>query len=152
MLEKLKIFDNTILKNLGEVFIKKLLNIIKSLTNTLQEVVDIIKLFDDQIFELKTEEIQKLNKENVLKVLLLWNDAISNLENDNEITAEFLTEIIQSITIKTNLKAKELFQSLRLVVLGKISGLDFIKIVPFMDLKSLKYRSKVVLDYIGTIS
>ena len=149
--ERVIAFDNSVTLNSDKTFLIKLISVIKPVATNLEMIANLLKRFNEDLFEIKSETLLKFDI-TVLKIVIsLWNKALSKTDNTFISESQFL-QIIEEISKESRHSGKNLYQSLRIAILGTPSGLDLKKVVPLIKLESLKRRAVETLNQIDRMS
>ena len=104
--------------------IKKLINIFKERSSTMNEIIDNLNSINREIFSYSEDEKKVLNNSKYLKNILI--DKLSLIESwDDYILEDVIKEIIDSMS----LKFKDIGQPLRLVLFGTLNGPSISKVM-----------------------
>jgi nondiscriminating glutamyl-tRNA synthetase len=126
----------------------KSVSIFKSYLETLQDAVEFYRPLADENFALDESAKEVLAWEPTKNVLLTWKELLS--ANANEVLSEesFL-KIQDEVKLKTGAKGKNLFQPIRVAVIGKPHGTELKILVPLMKKTSLIMRAEKALQGIS---
>ena len=150
LFERMCEFDDSHVVNANADLVFKLLPIIKPLVPNLKMIVNYINLFNDELFNVNLGIQAGSNISNLKPVIKLWYYKLL-AATEEFLTKEQLISIFESITRETQCSGKDLFQPLRLAVLGTPNGLDLLKIIPLIKVDSLKFRSNKVLNQLDAV-
>ena len=103
------------------------------------------KLLDDKYFEILEESKEILGWPTSKTVIQEWIIAVAGISTVMMTEAEFNT-LQDVVKTKSQTKGKNLFQPLRVAVIGKPHGTELKILVPLMTKDSLIKRAKQVLE------
>ena len=117
--------------------IKKLINIFKERSSTMNEIIDNLNSINREIFSYSEDEKKVLNNSKYLKNILI--DKLSLIESwDDYILEDAIKEIIDSMS----LKFKDIGQPLRLVLFGTLNGPSISKVMEIIGKESTLNKIK----------
>lgn len=110
----------------------------------LSDAVGLYSLLDDSKFVIQPESLEVLAWPTTATVLNKWKELIAEFKGQNLTEADFL-KIEGEVKTSTGAKGKNLFQPVRVAVIGKPHGPELKILVPLMTTKSLIARVDQVL-------
>ena len=116
---------------------KKLVSVIRHNCVVLSDINKYVPVFFENDFELDNEMKEIVNKEeskNLLKFIK------SNIENANEITDEYMKNLIKSAQKETGLKGPNLYHPIRYVLTGSKAGTELSHICELLGKDNILYR------------
>ena len=117
--------------------IKKLINIFKERSSTLNEIIDNLNSINRQVFSYSKDEKKVLNNSKYLKNKLI--DKLSLIESwDDYILEDAIKEIIDSMS----LKFKDIGQPMRLILFGTLNGPSISKVMEIIGKESTLNKIK----------
>ena len=117
--------------------IKKLINIFKERSSTMNEIIDNLNSINREIFSYSEDEKKVLNNSKYLKNILI--DKLSLIESwDDYILEDAIKEVIESMS----LKFKDIGQPLRLVLFGTMNGPSVSKVMEIIGKESTLNKIK----------
>lgn len=118
--------------------------VFKTYMETLVDGVTFYTALDDSKFEIKPESEEVLAWEPTPAVLRKWLELLKTHAGENFTEAEFL-KMQDAVKIETGAKGKNLFQPIRVAVIGQPHGTELKILVPLMAKASLISRAEKVL-------
>ncbi len=118
--------------------------VFKTYMETLVDGVTFYTALDDSKFEIKPEASEVLAWEPTKVVLSEWAELLKVHVGESFTEAEFL-KIQEVVKVKTGAKGKNLFQPIRVAVIGQPHGTELKILVPLMTKTSLLKRASQVL-------
>jgi len=123
---------------------EKALSTFKTSMETLKDAVNLFRDLSDSAFVVAPEAAEVLGFATTKDVLESWKNKVS------AVSADFLTEeqflkFQDEIKDEQNVKGKQLFQPIRVAVIGKPQGTELKNLVPLMLKEQLIYRADKVL-------
>ncbi|MBK9294480.1 MAG: glutamate--tRNA ligase [Oligoflexia bacterium] len=123
----------------------KALTALKPSFETLVEGAEAFKVFSEEMkFADEAEEVFKWPT--TKSVFEAWYNALSLPKWGTYLLEEEFLEIQKKIQTESKVKGKELFQALRVAVIGKPHGTELKLLVPLMKLENLKHRAKLACE------
>lgn len=121
------------------------LEVFKNYLEIVSDAVAFYKLLDDKYFEIIDESKEVLGWPTSKVVVQEWIDAVRNFPESTISEADFnnIQDIVKS---KSQTKGKNLFQPMRVAVIGKPHGTELKILVPLMSKESLITRAQKVLE------
>jgi nondiscriminating glutamyl-tRNA synthetase len=119
--------------------------VFKSYMETLADGVTFYSSLDDSKFEIKPEAQEVLAWEPTKAVLTKWTELVKAHTGENFTEAEFL-KMQDDVKAATGAKGKNLFQPVRVAVIGQPHGTELKILVPLMTKTSLLNRAEKVLS------
>jgi glutamyl-tRNA synthetase len=113
--------------------------IFKSSMETFADAVNLYKPLSDKSFALQPEADEVFTWEPTKAVLTTWKDVVSSHSGEHFTEAEFL-KMQDTVKEKTGAKGKNLFQPIRVAVIGQPHGTELKILVPLMQKHSLLQR------------
>ena len=110
----------------------------------LSDAVELYSLLDDSKFVIHPESAEVLALPTTGAVLNKWKELITTFDGQSLTEADFL-RIEGEVKTSTGAKGKNLFQPIRVAVIGKPQGPELKMVVPLMTTKSLIARVDQVL-------
>lgn len=120
----------------------------KSKMETLVDAIELYRPLNDKSFVVQPEAAEVLAWEPTKAVLTAWRDLVQACGKDYLTGDEFL-KIQDEVKVKANAKGKNLFQPVRVAVIGQAHGTELKDLVPLMKTSSLVERANKVLAQIG---
>lgn len=117
----------------------------KTHMETLGDAVGLFSLLDDSQFQIQPESTEVLSWEPTKSVLQKWKELLLAHSSENFLESDFL-RIENDVKTSLNVKGKNLFQPIRVAVIGKPQGTELKILVPLMNKKSLISRVEKVLS------
>lgn len=157
--QHLRALPNEELWALTEPFLKKAgvkvledkawqLKSIETFKTSMETLVDAIPLYqslDDKQFSVDGTASEVLSWEPTAKVLQVWKDLVASSGDEFLSEGDFL-KIQDQVKEKAAVKGKNLFQPIRVAVIGKPHGTELKILVPLISKKSLLHRADQVLN------
>jgi len=106
---------------------------------TLADAVELYRPLDDSKYQVLPEAAEVYAWPSTMAVLSAWRELVSQHAGETFTEAEFLA-MQDAVKDKTGAKGKNLFQPIRVAVIGKPHGLELKLLVPFMKKSSLLAR------------
>ena len=125
----------------------KSIDTFKTSMETLLDALPLYQSLDDSKFTVDGTANEVLSWEPTRKVLEVWQQLLSEQKADYLSEAEFL-KIQDTVKEKANAKGKNLFQPIRVAVIGKPHGTELKILVPLISKNSLVDRTRQVLETI----
>ncbi len=116
ILEKLK-------KEYGEVISLEILDFLKNEFKTVKEILRELELFFEDY---------KINLEGVKYDSLLKQSLLNNLLNTEDFSENSIKNIIKKTSLISNNSVKECYETLRLLITGKLDGPSILKLIKFL--------------------
>lgn len=120
----------------------------KTYMETFADGVPFYASLDDSKFEISPEAAEVFGWDTTKAVLTKWREFIQAHPTESFTEAEFL-KIQDEVKNATGAKGKNLFQAIRVAVIGKPHGTELKLLVPLMVKKSLLARTDIVLKKLG---
>ncbi len=124
----------------------KSIAVFKPYMETLVDAIELYRPLNDKSFVVQPESSEVLN-ETTKPVLEAWRDLVAAHSTDQFSEEEF-NKIQDEVKNKTGAKGKNLFQPIRVAVIGKPHGAELKILVPLMKKQSLIERADAVLKLI----
>lgn len=115
---------------------------------TLVDAIELYRPLSDKSFAILPEADEALAWEPTKAVLTAWRDLVQASGKDYLTGDEFL-KLQDEVKVKANAKGKNLFQPIRVAVIGQPHGTELKDLVPLMKTSSLVDRANKVLAKIG---
>ncbi|MEK6773949.1 MAG: glutamate--tRNA ligase [Bdellovibrionota bacterium] len=119
----------------------------KTSMETLQDAIPLYQTLDDSQFVIDPTATEILSSEPTGKVLQVWKELIAAHSEEFLSEADFL-KIQDLVKDKAAVKGKNLFQPIRIAVIGKPHGTELKVLVPLISKKSLIDRADKVIGSI----
>lgn len=119
----------------------------KTSMETILDAVPLYQSLDDKQFSIDESAKEILSWEPTAKVLQTWKELVGANSEDYLSEAEFL-KIQDQVKEKAAVKGKNLFQPIRVAVIGKPHGTELKILVPLISKKSLLARADQVFNSI----
>ncbi len=116
----------------------------KTHMETLSDAVGLYGLLDDSQFQIQSESSEVLSWEPTKPVLMKWKELLQAHDSETFLESDFL-RIENDVKTSLNVKGKNLFQPIRVAVIGKPQGTELKILVPLMSRSSLIDRVEKVL-------
>jgi nondiscriminating glutamyl-tRNA synthetase len=120
------------------------IGVFKSYMETLIDAVPFYTALDDSKFEIKADAAEVLAWEPTRAVLTKWTELLKAHQDEKLTEAQFL-KIQEGVKTTTGAKGKNLFQPVRVAVIGQPHGTELKILVPLMTRSSLITRAEKVL-------
>jgi nondiscriminating glutamyl-tRNA synthetase len=120
----------------------------KSKMETLVDAIELYRPLNDKSFAIQPDAEEALAWEPTKAVLTAWRDLVQASGKDYLTGDEFL-KIQDEVKMKANAKGKNLFQPIRVAVIGQPHGTELKDLVPLIKTSSLVERANKVLAKIG---
>jgi nondiscriminating glutamyl-tRNA synthetase len=120
------------------------LQVFKPAMETLADSVPLFKLLIDSEFKVEGESSEVLGWEPSKAVIKQWIESLKNCGHQ-KLTGELFVKIQDEVKSKTGAKGKNLFQPLRVAVIGKPHGPDLKLLAPLIPVSSLVARAEETL-------
>lgn len=120
------------------------LAVFKTSMETLADAVPLYASLDDSKFEILPESDEVYSWEPTRAALSAWKELLLSHPKDGFTEADFL-QLQEGVKTKANVKGKNLFQPLRVAILGKPHGTELKLLVPLMAKASLLKRAELAL-------
>lgn len=118
--------------------------VFKTYMETLADGVTFYTTLDDSKFEIKPESAEVLAWEPTKVVLTKWLELLKSHSGEGFTETEFL-KMQDEVKVATGAKGKNLFQPIRVAVIGQPQGTELKILVPLMSKTSLVKRAEQVL-------
>lgn len=115
---------------------------------TLVDAIELYKPLSDRSFVILPEAEEALAWEPTKAVLTAWRDLVQTSGKEYLTGDEFL-KLQDEVKVKANAKGKNLFQPIRVAVIGQPHGTELKDLVPLIKTSSLVDRANKVLAKIG---
>jgi len=122
--------------------------VFKSSMETLVDAIELYRPLVDASFVVQPEGLEVLRWEPSKAVLLAWQELLQ-AETDDSLTGEKFLALQELVKTKSGAKGKNLFQPMRVAVIGKPHGTELKILVPLLKRKSLLMRAKICLEQLG---
>jgi nondiscriminating glutamyl-tRNA synthetase len=122
---------------------KKCLRVFKPAMDLLTDAVGLFQLLLDEEFKVNEEGVEVLKWEASRPVLQTWIALLSDV-SQNYLTEELFLKLQDQVKNQTGAKGKNLFQPLRVAVIGRPHGPDLKLLSPLIPISSLVKRAKMV--------
>ena len=116
---------------------KKLVSVIRHNCVVLSDIVKYVPVFFENDFELTDDMKEVVNKEESKKLLQFIKN---NIENIDEITNEYMKELIKKAQKEIELKGPNLYHPIRYVLTGSTTGSELSNICELLGKKNILYR------------
>ncbi len=116
---------------------KKLVSVIRHNCVVLSDIVKYVPVFFENDFELTDEMKEIVNKEESKKLLQFIK---TNIENANEITDQYMKDLIKQAQKETGLKGPNLYHPIRYVITGSSAGTELSHICELLGKENILYR------------
>ena len=116
---------------------KKLISVIRHNCVVLSDIVKYVPVFFENDFELTDEMKEIVNKEESKKLLQFIK---TNIENANEITDQYMKDLIKQAQKETGLKGPNLYHPIRYVITGSSAGTELSHICELLGKENILYR------------
>jgi nondiscriminating glutamyl-tRNA synthetase len=123
---------------------KKCLVVFKPAMELLTDAVGLFQLLLDESFQVNEEGKEVLKWEASSQVLQAWAALLGELK-ETFLTEELFLKLQEQVKTQTGAKGKNLFQPLRVAVIGKPHGPDLKLLSPLIPISSLVKRAKMVV-------
>lgn len=120
---------------------KRSVAVFKTAMETLADAPALYRALDDKAFQILPEAAEVYAWEPTALVLKTWKEALQAHPREDFTEADFL-RIQDEVKAKANAKGKNLFQPMRVAVLGKPHGTELKLLVPLMNKTSLLDRAE----------
>ena len=127
-----------------QIWLDSALGLLKQKMEVLKDAVDLFRPLDSGQFNLAPEAEEVLAWESTGDVISIWKSLIENLSEDT-VSEEIFKQIQNGIKKQCGVKGKQLFQAIRVAVIGAPSGPDLALLVPLLKKSDLIERAKTVL-------
>ena len=121
--------------------------VFKTSMTTLADAVQLFKPLSDRQFSLSSEGLEVLKWPETKKVLTEWRNGIQNL-SDASLSEKQFEALQEDIKNRCGVKGKNLFQPIRVAVIGQPQGTELKTLVPLMPKESLIKRVDTCLAQI----
>ncbi len=125
---------------------KKMMEAFRPKLSTLADIVSLASPLDDSKFQLTPEGKEVLKWPDSKKVLTTWVEQLNS--KGPWIEEEEFKALQKELQTATQVKGKNLFQPLRVAVIGAPEGADLAKLIPLIPSLSLKIRAENCLNMI----
>lgn len=112
---------------------------------TLVDAIELYRPLDDSQFKILPEADEIFTWEPTKKVLQTWVELLNKHPGETLTGDEFL-KIQDEVKNQAGAKGKNLFQPIRVAVIGKPHGMELKILIPFLKKSSLIERAKIVLQ------
>ncbi len=116
----------------------------KSYMETLADSVNLYKPLSDSMYQILPEASEVFTWEPTRAVLMAWKELIA-AEPEEYMTEERFNKVQDLVKEKTGAKGKNLFQPIRVAVIGQPHGAELKILVPLMSKTSLLKRAEMCL-------
>lgn len=116
---------------------KKLVSVIRHNCVVLSDIVKYVPVFFENDFELTDDMKEVVNKEESKKLLQFIKN---NIDNIDEITNEYMKELIKKAQKEIGLKGPNLYHPIRYVLTGSTTGSELSNICELLGKKNILYR------------
>lgn len=123
---------------------EKALSTFKTSMETLKDAVNLFRDLSDSAFVVAPEAAEVLGFSTTKAVLESWKNKVSAV-NADFLTEEQFLKFQDEIKDEQNVKGKQLFQPIRVAVIGKPQGTELKNLVPLMLKEQLIFRADKVL-------
>lgn len=124
---------------------EKSVNVFKTSMEILSDAIELYRPLNDASFEVSVDESKEvLGFETTKAVLSAWKELLESHPRNDITEAEFLM-IQDEVKNKTGTKGKQLFQPIRVAIIGKPQGTELKILVPLMSKTSLISRAEKTL-------
>ncbi len=120
------------------------ISVFKSYMETLVDGVTFYTALDDSKFDIKDESAEVLAWEPTKAVLKKWTELLKSHSGEKFTESEFL-KMQDTVKNETGAKGKNLFQPIRVAVIGQPQGTELKILVPLMEKASLVKRAEKVM-------
>lgn len=145
MLEEFLVKDGQDYSGRSNVWKEQALTGLKSSFETLVEGAQIFRSLSDKHFAIQPEAQEVLAWPTTALVIQTWKEILEKSQKESFTEPEFL-EIQKNIQEVCKVKGKELFQALRVAVIGKPHGTELKVLIPLMNKNSLIKRAGLILE------
>lgn len=111
---------------------------------TLADAVELYRPLDDAGFQVQPEAAEVFTWEPTKAVLSTWRELVAAHAGETFTEADFL-KLQDDVKTKTGAKGKNLFQPVRVAIIGKAHGTELQQLVPLMSKRSLLKRADIAL-------
>ncbi|MCX7977547.1 MAG: glutamate--tRNA ligase [Bdellovibrionaceae bacterium] len=126
----------------------KSIAVFKTSMETLADAVELYRPLDDGSFKIQEESQEVLSWDSTKSVLSSWIELLNSDPSEYLNENEFL-KIQEEVKNRTGAKGKNLFQPIRVAVIGKPQGPELKILVPLISKKSLIRRAQQALAQAG---
>lgn len=123
---------------------ERALSAYKTSMETLKDSVALFRDLSDSAFKVEPESAEVLGFPTSKAVIESWKSKVSSVQDDF-LTEEQFNKFQDEIKIEQNVKGKQLFQPIRVAVIGKPQGTELKHLVPLLFKTQLIYRADLVL-------
>ena len=116
---------------------KKLVSVIRHNCVVLSDIVKYVPVFFENDFELTDDMKEVVNKEESKKLLQFIKN---NIENIDDITNEYMKELIKKAQKEIGVKGPNLYHPIRYVLTGSTTGSELSNICELLGKKNILYR------------
>ncbi|HHY13667.1 MAG TPA: glutamate--tRNA ligase [Thermoanaerobacterales bacterium] len=125
-------------------YIKKIVDSVREGVDTLSEIPGKAELFFDEKLVVEDEEAKEfLQKDHVFK---LYESFKGKVEQAEEIDEDFTKNVFKEIQKETGIKGKNLYMTIRLLVSGRISGPELVRIMEVLGKDKILERLNYAKD------
>ena len=118
--------------------------VFKTAMETLVDTIELYRPLSDKSFVIHPESDEVLGWEPTLAVIEAWRDLLQ-VETARYLTEVQFNQIQDQVKLRSGAKGKNLFQPIRVAVIGKPHGTDLKILVPLLGVGSLLKRANEVL-------
>ena len=131
--------------NKDALWVDKTLGLLKTSFETLLEAIPVFRSLSDSHFEINSEAAEVMAWPSTNLVISTWKILLESLKSEFLAESEFL-DLQKQLQELCKVKGKELFQALRVAIIGKPHGAELKFFVPLMSRESLILRATKVLE------
>jgi nondiscriminating glutamyl-tRNA synthetase len=132
--------------NASADWIEKSLSLLKTSMETLKDAVELYRPLLDSQFQIFEDSREVMSFETTPAVLKGWIEGLKNHPSEFMSEAEFLN-IQNNVKDKTGAKGKQLFQPIRVAVIGRPQGAELKQLVPLISKTSLIARAEKTFEW-----
>lgn len=134
-----------------EAWIDRAMALFKTSMETLKDAVELLRPLSEVGFVVEDEGVVVLKWPSTKKVLEVWMDEVSQRSHEF-LSLEDFQAIENAIKEKAGVKGKELFQPLRVAIIGKPQGAELKNLIPLLSRNILLSRARSCLTKLQVVS
>lgn len=123
-------------------------SVFKSYLETLQDAVEFYRPLSDKNYFIDDSAAEVFAWDTTSSVLKAWLELLQTV-TEKKLSEEKFLKIQDEVKVKTGAKGKNLFQPIRVAVIGKPHGTELKILVPLMEVSSLIHRAQKCLERVS---
>lgn len=127
----------------------KMLELFKPKMELLSDITLLSAPLCDESYLIKEESQEALKWESTANLIKAWVVKLSQ-SNEKFLSEELFKNLQKELQKEVGVKGKQLFQPLRVAVIGTPEGVDLAQLVPLLEIRSLIKRANICLTHCST--